>query len=495
MHALIASLALLAPAHHATLLDSVRDALHVDAPAWKSTVLTGKATYYSEPGNFTLQFDPDTKFVQVIKGPLGESYGFDGKNYWEADRSGAPRQLNFEDADVQQAFILVQSDAWLNPPPGVNVTTEGDQAHITLASGLEETVSIDPTTHLPTTASYTVSPGEITIKMSDWRPAGEWKVPFKVEITAGGLTDTFEGTEAKEATPPNYSQPQWTPNDVTFDPNISSTVESQKLISGHIIVHPLIDGKDVGWFLLDSGADIMVIDPAIADNLHMAKVGALPLVGVGGVVQEPFRTLDEMKLGPVTLKDTECAELDLSFFKKAVGVDVAGIIGFDLFRRAVVGIDVDKPSVTINDPSTFKLAEGTWTPALLSTGNIAVQAKMEGDRLGWYRLDTGANGTLAFHAPYVQKEHLLDNRKTEEAQEAGAGGVSAGKAGEIDWFELAGHRFDHPSVVFSEATVGAFNDRYLAGNIGQEFMKPFTIYFDFGGSRVAFVPKPVSDGH
>lgn len=61
--------------------------------------------------------------------------------------------------------------------------------------------------------------------------------------------------------------------------------------------------------------------------------------------------------------------------------------------------------------------------------------------------------------------------------------------GKIEWFELGGHRFENPNAIFSEATIGAFNDHYLAGNIGQEFLAPFVVYFDFGGSRIALVPK------
>jgi hypothetical protein len=489
MHPLLAGVALLAQPSHVDLVASVRDALHVGGPAWSSTLLSGKARYYGEDHTFTLQFDGDNKFLQRISGPLGETYGFDGSKYWEADRSGAPRYLDFEDQDVQQAFILVQNNGWLNPPPGVTVTTQGDSVHIRLASGLEETLAIDPSTHLPTAATYTISPGQLTIKLSDWRPAGEWKIPFKTEITAGGLTDTFTADTAKEVPPGNYSLPDWTPNNVAFDAAISPDIPTKKLPSGHIIVHPLINGQDVGWFVLDSGADIMVIDPTIADNLHLPKVGELPLVGVGGVITEPFRTVGEMKLGPMTLKDTQFAELDLSMFKKAFGVEVSGIVGFDMFRRSVVKVDLTKPSVAIFDPAHFSLREGAWTSAKFSTGNIAIQAKMEGERLAWYRIDTGANGTVQFHTPYVAREHLLQDRPVVEAQEAGAGGTSEAKFGKIAWFELAGHRFESPDAVFSQATIGAFNDQYLAGNIGQEFLDPFTIYFDFGGSRVALVPK------
>jgi hypothetical protein len=49
------------------------------------------------------------------------------------------------------------------------------------------------------------------------------------------------------------------------------------------------------------------------------------------------------------------------------------------------------------------------------------------------------------------------------------------------------HRFDHPTVTFSTATTGTFTDPYLAGNIGIDALKSFTVVLDFTGCRVAFV--------
>jgi hypothetical protein len=181
--------------------------------------------------------------------------------------------------------------------------------------------------------------------------------------------------------------------------------------------------------------------------------------------------------------------LDLARIGKYLGVKMAGIVGYDYFRRTIVGIDLDAASVEVYNPVQFQLAKGSWTPMKFSSGNPAVEASLEGDRTAWFRLDTGANGTVSFHSPFVEKEQLLNGRQTVASGSMGVGGMSQSRTGVIDWFELAGHRFEKPSATFSQAKQGAFTDTYLAGNIGQEFMKPFKVLFDFGGSRVALVPK------
>ena len=61
--------------------------------------------------------------------------------------------------------------------------------------------------------------------------------------------------------------------------------------------------------------------------------------------------------------------------------------------------------------------------------------------------------------------------------------------GSVDWFEFAGHRFDHPNVVFALSRQGPLADEYLEGNIGIDFLKPFRLVLDYQNRRVAFVSR------
>ena len=57
------------------------------------------------------------------------------------------------------------------------------------------------------------------------------------------------------------------------------------------------------------------------------------------------------------------------------------------------------------------------------------------------------------------------------------------------WFELAGHRFENPDIVFAIDRQGPLGDPYVDGNIGVEFLKPFRMVLDFANRRVAFLPR------
>src|SRR6185312_16862965 len=120
----------------------------------------------------------------------------------------------------------------------------------------------------------------------------------------------------------------------------------------------------------------------------------------------------------------------------------------------------------------------SWSPLRFSTANPAAEASCEAGT-GWYTVDTGSDGSATFHQPYVESKHLLEGRDTQSEQAGGVGGNTETRIGHIKWFELAGHRFENPSVAFSLAKTGAFANSYLAGNIGDILLRPFTTVFDF----------------
>jgi hypothetical protein len=158
-------------------------------------------------------------------------------------------------------------------------------------------------------------------------------------------------------------------------------------------------------------------------------------------------------------------------------------------RRSIVTVDLIKPSVEVNARASYTLPSGAWTPIRFSTGNPAIEALTDGAPKAWYRFDTGANGTVTFHSPFVRKHNLLKDKKTTSSGSGGVGGMITSQSGKIRWFEIGGHRFANPSVGFATSTQGAFAEPYLAGNIGQDFMKPFKIVMDFSGYRIALLAR------
>lgn len=472
-----------------SLLERVKKALGAPDKAWDGTMVSGKAVQGGVEHDYSFAFLPDGRFVQTFQGSDPKILGSDGKRYWHKDRSQFVQELEFGDRDRLMAIHLLVSGNWLFAAAPIELTAGEDVIHIHFKeSGVGADVRIDPNTNLPTEASFQV-PNGTTIRLSDWRVAGDRRIPMHAEVTTDGETETYSASELKPigATDVDTSMPKSNVADATFDPEKPAAVEASFAGKSHIKVRALVNGQDLGWFILDSGAGAMVIDKGLADSLGLERLNRGVASGVGGTFESSARAVEQFEIGPMTLRNVRFGDYDFSAFNKGGGPRIAGTIGTPLFRRAIVVIDWNGPTVEMFDRETFNLEKGDWRRLRFSSDNPAVQARVAGTPESWYRLDSGGAGFLTLHTPFVEKWKLLDGRETTESSSTGLDGTVAARKGTIEWFEMGDHRFDNPTVTFSAATAGSFGDPYLAGNIGIDVLKNFRVVLDFAGSRVAFV--------
>ena len=491
MLALLACSALGAPgpANNPLALEMVRHALRARGPQLKATRVVGKWIKNGVREDYTFEFLPDGRYVESLKGRFREASGFDGKIYWMQDRSGLVQKLDFEDRDDQTALGLLLSDNWILRGHR-KFAVNGDKIEMPLGDfGQVLEVKVDKITHLPIQAVFSNRVEPMVFKLSDWKTAGDRRIPMHVEVDS----DESMVLEGRSVVPARMrdihtAAPSSRLNDTSFDPNHSTGVECQFLGRSHLRVHALINGKDVGWFILDSGSAVMIIDKAIADELHLDKVSKGTGIGVGGTVESSGRTVRKFELGPLTIRNLTFGDFDMSQIVGKSNPHIAGVIGTNFFRRAVVELDWKGPHVRAFDRRTYKLAKGAWQTLRFSGGNPVALAQVAGTPKAWYRLDSGGAGFLTLHAPFVSKWKLLEHRQTTEAKANGVGGSVSIRSGNVDWLDFGGHRFQEPKVGFATNLKGTLSDPYMAGNIGIEVLRHFKIVFDYAGGRVAFVP-------
>ncbi|HEV2705356.1 MAG TPA: aspartyl protease family protein [Pyrinomonadaceae bacterium] len=470
-------------------------------------VAEGTTRFRGLDSNFTFLFAPDGRFRSDIEGPLGVISGFDGATGWQVDWSGMPHVLELEDLEVTQFHAWIHTGRWLaeDGPFAVSLVaekTDDKQVALKLARKkgvLEALLFVDRATWLPKTVTREEGGGEV-MELSDYREALGFRLPHRLTRAVGGVTSIYEirtVAAAKHDSRRRFEPMTKRPTDARWDGSVPARIEVRRVRSGHLLVHPLVNGKDVGWFILDSGASAMVIDLKVADQLGMPAFGEIVAVGAAGSTKARFRQGETFMLGPVTLKGTRYLELDLKFLTDAFGVPIGGICGRDLFMRAAVEIDMSTDSVAIHEPTRYRLEGASWQELFFSGRNPVVRARFEGHE-GLFRLDTGAGQTVSMHTPAVERYKLLSGRETRASRSGGVGGSQASRAGKLAWFEFAGRRFEALDVEFAGTSEGAFSDVYTTGNIGTGILREFRIVFDYGNKRVAFAPhraaKPAGAG-
>jgi hypothetical protein len=209
---------------------------------------------------------------------------------------------------------------------------------------------------------------------------------------------------------------------------------------------------------------------------------------VGGVTESGYYNIKDFSLGPATVSELHFIDLDLGQLTSIFREKIAGIVGFDFFRRATVEVDVEDGRVAVYSPHQYGNSRAAWERLLLDGRHPTVSAEFEGHK-GQFRLDTGANGTVTFNAPTVARHKLLEQRAVQDTGLAGVGGLLWVKVGVLKSFKLGTKVFEDIETTFATSSQGIFGQDFLAGNIGQDLLKPFRVVLDYPNERLALVVR------
>jgi predicted aspartyl protease len=455
---------------------------------WREVRIEGRGHAHSMgvPGDLRVAFGEGGAYRIEVDSELPAGFGSDGRRSWIRDAAGVVRETELEEAASARLFAAVLSGEWLHDERIEQVP--GDAAlTLTLAgTPLRMELVLDAASGLPRELRHEQEGAIERWTFGDYREAeGGLRAHHWTFDEGAGLEEFTVEHWAPLRDPAVFGWEPSVPQDFTLDADAPAELVVERASTGHLIVQATLGGEDLGAFVFDTGAGALVLDRHVADDLGLASIGETIAVGVAGATTSSFRRGTTLELGPLTLLDPIFADLDLGFLPPHDGRPLIGIIGYDVLARCVVEIEPAAAHIALH--SSGDGLPGPWSDLVLHHNHVCVSARFEGHE-GLFRLDTGAGGTVTFHAPAVDALGLLEGRELLETRNGGVGGSARALTGSLAWFELAGHRFDAPTVEFSQATRGAFVDPYLAGNLGQTFLSAYRIVLDYPGDRYALVP-------
>jgi predicted aspartyl protease len=260
-----------------------------------------------------------------------------------------------------------------------------------------------------------------------------------------------------------------------------------------ILVDVAVNGGERRPFILDTGASGTVVDIAAVEVEPDADLGTVTMRGAGGEEEVRLVKLDSLDLGGARLLGPAVAYVDLAPLRRMIGVDLAGVLGYDFLRNFIVEIDYEDSQVTFYDPASFAEPEGaSFIPADTNSGHPIIEMNVGGHE-GRFVVDLGNPGPIIFEGPYVAEHDLIGQAEAKlPALMKGAGGPKATKAYVVrmDEATIAGYALKGPIVVLTaEPEAAALCGEGLVGNVGWEIVSRFKLYVDYSNGRLGLAPS------
>lgn len=259
---------------------------------------------------------------------------------------------------------------------------------------------------------------------------------------------------------------------------------------GLIFTTVSIHGKPF-TFLIDSGAQGIVLDPDTAKAVGVHPEGVLQIRGAARTVGNGVGALATIELGTASLPVRVVSVVDLSHLLDS-GIKIDGVLGYPLFAASELRINPDKQTITLAKPGGLQ-PEGSSVNVDTDRELLEVDARVNSIG-GRFFIDTGNAGELLLFKPFLDAHtgalpfvggHQVSNR--------GIGGSNRALSAVINQLDLGAFHLYNRNANMILASAGAFADRNDAGNIGYGVLKNFITTFDLASHRLYLDPARTFD--
>jgi hypothetical protein len=219
--------------------------------------------------------------------------------------------------------------------------------------------------------------------------------------------------------------------------------------------------------------------------------------GQGSTQKFLFASHTTLMFAGANLGNQTVATLPLGWFSSELGRSVDGFLGSNVFQNYVVEIDYANQVLRLHNPATFSYSgSGQRLPLQFLWDNIpSVHAEVvaqDGTVIqGTFLVDSGATTavwlTKAFSDAHPE---LTSAQETVEVPNVLAvGGELSARLGRVQAVRLGGFLVSMPLTQFSQNTSGIFAAPDVAGTIGAQTLRQFTVIFDYPHREMILEPN------
>jgi predicted aspartyl protease len=290
----------------------------------------------------------------------------------------------------------------------------------------------------------------------------------------------YESNPAIE--PGLFDPPEEAGKDYRFAAGDAAENMAFRFIGNHLFIPVTVEGKQDMW-VIDTGAGMSVIDMAFAKELGLEVEGNLKGLGAGGTVDVGFAELPPFELEGISFDVQKVAVIDMAELVRRLGIEIAGILGFDFLSRFVTRIDYAAELISFYDPETFTYAgDGVTIDAHIDEGVFKTVATLDGDLSGTWLFDIGAS-SIHLEPAYALRQGYADMDGVLRMGH-GAGNEYQVKGVRAQRFELGGFTLDRPLLSFRSGITDDTITSDKLGILGNSIFRNFVIHVDYARERV-----------
>ncbi|MFN3669538.1 MAG: aspartyl protease family protein [Brevundimonas sp.] len=337
------------------------------------------------------------------------------------------------------------------------------------------------------------------VRFDDWRMVEGVRMAFlESSAEAGGAGADVRWTEMDanpEIAPHAFARPTPPAAHAIAGGAASTGFMPFDLFAGSRIYIPATVNGVATEVLLDSGAEMTVLDKSFAERLGLAPTGEVAAVGTGGVGSAQFVGGVTLELDGIVFADRTVAVIDLAAIGQAIGRPLPVILGKDAFNGLIVDVDFPARALAFHEAAGFAPPAGVVEVPLTSTGSIrAIPLSIEGRAPALFDFDTGNGGALIVYPAYAEAAGLIDGRPRSTVMSGAVGGMRETGIATLRSLDLAGFEIRDVPATFPPAGPSAVDSDRVAGNVGLGVLGRFRLITDFGGGRLWLGAAPDSLG-
>ena len=274
-----------------------------------------------------------------------------------------------------------------------------------------------------------------------------------------------------------------------FVDNKHSMIIPFELSNNHIYVNVKINNSDTLSFLFDSGAGAsgIMIDSALASNIHLKETGKVSVGATGG--QGDFLITDSVSLtiGKLFVHKQKIAWLQLKAQEKEEGHKIDGILSYSFFKYFVFEIDYKNKMITITDPKYYNIKGLKNRTPMIDLDNNKVPivkgvltTKNRKAIKTEFVFDTGHDEYIVIGKEFITKNKLENDTLKVQPDRVNTGllGQTIHKSACISSFNIGDIKISNPNTVFSFDEDGYYSklDGVL---LGGQFFKNYKLILNY----------------